>query len=287
MRRSEIVVSRTISVVGPSGSGKTTYLAGLLRAAFSGNRVSRPLKVRPEPSNPEAIALAASASSVLRGDLLPATHSMAEYEFWIDLPGSRLGGLGSESVRLSLVDTPGGHCMPSPPEPVSPEVVRSVAAASTLMVVVPADDAVRPSDLDARLRHLVRAAVSERGNEQPFPFERVAVVVTMGELLLGRRGSRLDRELDRMDAEAVVGRTCGADFVSSIRALVPPGGDWYSVVSVFGFHPVTGEFAAVGSDGSWRLPVDERGIHDEWGPYRVFEPIEFLARGVCWREEAL
>ena len=69
-----------------------------------------------------------------------------------------------------------------------------------------------------------------------------------------------------------------------MRRLVPSGGDWYSLVSAYGFHPDTREPNALAAPGGWQLPVHGEHFGDDWQPYRVFEPIEFLARGVCFRE---
>jgi hypothetical protein len=278
-------MSTRVAIVGPTKAGKTVYLACLLRAALAPRLAARPIKVRPDPASAAAVALDRAAVQVIRGGAPPATSEVAEFELWADLPGSLLGGLGRDSLHLRFVDTPGGECMPPAGGQVASEVRRSVADADALLVVVPADPAVRPPDLTKRLEHLVRAAVGlRRDNARKYPFLRVAVVLTMAELLVVRRGSGALAAIEGLDAGEQVRNMCGRDFVRAVQALAPPGGDWYSLVSAFGFDLGTGEVPVEKTAAGWRLRQNGASFRDEWWPYRVFEPLEFLARGVCWRE---
>jgi hypothetical protein len=163
--------------------------------------------------------------------------------------------------------------------------VRAVAAADALLIVIPADAMWRPDDLTERLLHLARTATLARGatGRRGAPFARIAVVVTMAELLVGTDRGAL-AALEALDPTATVARLCGAPFVATVRRLVPRGGDWYALASAFGFDLVTGEPAAELVEGEWRLRTNGARFRDDWWPYRVFEPVEFLARGTCWRE---
>jgi hypothetical protein len=114
-------------------------------------------------------------------------------------------------------------------------------------------------------------------------FARIAVAVSMAELLVPADTGAL-AALEALDPTAVVTQLCGARFVEAVRRLVPRGGDWYALVSAFGFDLQTGAPAAEQVHGEWRLRTDGERFRDDWWPYRVFEPVEFLARGTCWRE---
>jgi len=283
-----------IAVVGPTRAGKTVYLASLLRAAFA-RQATRPIKVRPNPSNAAAVALDRIAGDVVCGATLPATADVTTLELFVDLPGSFLFGIGRETLQLQMVDVPGGDCFPAPGASVAPAVARSVSEAQALLVVVPADRTARPGDMGDRLLHLVRSAQPmARPAHRRYPFLRVAVVVSMAELLVpeptaattppGARPVSALSAVEALAADIEVARLCGAGFIATVRRLVPPGGDWYSLVSAFGFDPATGAMAAEHADGGWRVKTNGKKFRDDWWPYRAFEPLEFLGRGVCWRE---
>jgi hypothetical protein len=272
-----------VTVLGPTKSGKTVYLAALLRAAFSVRRAARPIVVRADPANGPAVALDEQANSVLTGTRLPATREVSISEFFVDLPGSILFGVGKETLRLALVDAPGGDCLPAPDVETSVQVLQAVADADALLVIVPADEAVRPADYVARISHVVRSARRQRKGTTA-PLLRIAVVMTMAELLVIDRGTKALRDLEAMDAEEEIVKACGAGFLRLIRGFVPAGADWYSLVSAYGFDIRTGEVAAEPTADGWRLRTNGMPFRDDWYPYRAFEPLEFLARGVCWRE---
>jgi hypothetical protein len=272
-----------IAVVGTTRAGKTVYLAALLRAGFT-RRHARPIKVRAAPGDDASQRLERLASGLLCGDALPATTGPTSYELFADLPGSRLFDIGRETVQLQLVDVPGGDCLPPPGQAVQPAVVQAVAAADALLLVIPADAMWRPDDLEARVLHLARAAsLAGAPGRRGTRFARIAVVVSMAELLVPADAGAL-AALEALDPTAVVTRLCGAGFVAAVRRLVPRGGDWYALVSAFGFDQATGAPAAELVNGEWRLRTDGERFRDDWWPYRVFEPVEFLARGTCWRE---
>ncbi|MCC6316913.1 MAG: hypothetical protein IT361_04400 [Gemmatimonadaceae bacterium] len=272
-----------VTVIGPTGSGKTMYLAALLRAAFSVRRASRPMVVRADPRSAAAVALDDSATALLCGRSVPATSAVSLLEFFVDLPGSRLFGIGKESMRLSMVDVPGGGCMPAPGCEVDALVVQSMAASDALLVVVPAAPAARPADFTERLRHIISLAVKTRRQRQTFAFTRIAVVLTMAELLVADQGHAALATLELRDSAHEVAAAC-AGLPSLVRQHVPPGGDWYSMVSALGFDVATGEVACEASTSGWQLRTNGQPFRDDWLPYRAFEPLEFLARGVCWRE---
>ncbi|HQC44811.1 MAG TPA: hypothetical protein PLC97_06250 [Myxococcota bacterium] len=274
-----------VAIVGPTKAGKTVYLACLLRAALAPRIVARPIRVRPDPESPAAMRLSKDAVEILRGGAPLATTEVTEFELWADLPGSLLGGLGKDQLRLRMVDMPGGDTMPPPDCSIPIEVQRSVAGADALLIVIPADSSVRPEDLGARLQHLVSTSMGLRSyGVGAYPFQRVAVVLTMSELLVLQHGSAALGVIEGLKAAEQVRDLCGSDFVREVRALVPPGGDWYSLVSAFGFDLNTGEVPIESTALGWRLRLNGASFLDEWCPYRVFEPLEFLARGVCWRE---
>jgi hypothetical protein len=273
-----------IAVVGPTRAGKTVYLACLLRAAFA-RQATRPIKVRADPASPATVALDRMAAAVIRGESVPATSDVTQLELLADLPGSVVFGIGRETLRLQMTDVPGGGCFPPLGVAVAPEVAQSVAEADALLVILPADAAVRPDDMADRLKHLVRSALRARSSPRAGrPFLRIAVVVSMAELLVDGRGRNALAELEERDAQREVSRLCGESFLAVVRALVPPGADWYSLVSAFGFDPESGESVAEPTADGWRVKTDGQKFRDSWWPYRAFEPLEFLGRGVCWRE---
>lgn len=271
-----------VTVLGPTRSGKTVYLASLLRAGFSVRRATRPIVVRADPRSAAAVALDENATAVLTGRRLPATSDASSMELFADLPGSILFGIGKETLQISMVDVPGGACMPAPGSAIDESITHAIAESDALLVVVPADADARPPDFTDRLRHLVRATHRPE-RKTAFPFLRIAVVMTMAELLVADRGVRALSALEALDGEAEVAKACEG-LLPLVRSLVPPGGDWYSLVSAYGFDIRTGEIASERSAGGWRLKTDGRPFRDDWYPFRAFEPLEFLARGVCWRE---
>jgi hypothetical protein len=272
-----------IAVVGPTRAGKTVYLAALLRAAFS-LRGARTIKVRPDPKNAASLMLDQQAAAVICGETPPGTATATQFDLFADLPGSLFFGIGRETLDVQMVDVPGGDAFPAPGSPVPPEIAHVVAEADGLLIILPADPLARVSDVDARLTHLVRSAGPTVLRRRPFPFQRIAVALSMAELLVAECGRDALGALDRMDATAVMRELYGAAFMRVVAALVPPGGDWYSLVSAFGFDQTTGEIAAERHGDGWRLRTNGEKFRDDWWPYRLLEPIEFLGRGVCWRE---
>lgn len=279
-------MSLRIAVVGPTNSGKTVYLAALLRGAYARGRIAKPIKVRAEPTNAAGVALERVAASVICGGAAPATESVTQLELLADLPGSLFFGIGKETLQISMIDVPGGDCMPPVNSSVPLAVQQSVANADALMVVIPAELSCRPPDVCQRLRSLVDSAISTRATAPDrFPFVRVAVVMSMAEVLVADRGDDAFAALESMDAQQQLTELCGPEIVSLVRQLAPPGGDWFAFVSAFGFQQ-TGAIAATHTSAGWRITTPDEGFNDNWRPYRVFEPIEFLGRGVCWRGDA-
>ena len=274
-------------MVGPTGSGKTVYAASLFCAADCARRGTRlRIKVRYEPSCAAAKALSREATRIMCGHRPLGTSSTTVCQVWVDLSGSVLFGLGRESLRLTVVDLPGGDCMPPTGKPVHPEVRDAVRACDSLIVVVPVDNAISPGDMRRRLRHLVDSARgSDLGSPRPGRFLRVAVAMTKSELLAAGVPESPPVHLDRLSARDVCMQICGKGFVDAIAAIAPKGGDWYSLVSAFGFDVESGEVLAEKVGSGWRLRLDDGEFQTRWSPYRVFEPLEFIARGVCWQEK--
>lgn len=272
-----------VAVVGPTRSGKTVFLACLLRAAFArGSR--RRMKVRPDPESPAAVELSERSGGVLCGELLPATQELTRYEFIVDLPGSRLFGLGAESLRLTLADPPGGDCMPRRGFQSNPQVVADLAAAEGLLLIVPANSDAPVDDLEPSLRQLLEDVRRVKGlTKGQHTFSRAAVAVTKSELVVAHEGTAALSAMEARAARDVVADIYGRTLLAAVAGAVPDGGDWYSLVSAFGFDARDGSVAGQRHADGWRLS-SEIEASDAWLPYRVFEPIEFLARGVCWRE---
>lgn len=268
-----------ILLAGPVQAGKTTYLACLLRAAFAAEE-SR-IRVTPDAGSPAALDLQEYAAALLCGTPLPATLSAGQYGLVVILPGSRLlFGWGESRVTLTAVDPPGGDCLPPAGHPLHADVLRAARGAEGLLLLLPPDRGA--GDLAGRIRAFGEAVKAERGRPGP-AFTRVAVALTMAERL-GGVGTAGD--LDNRDPRSAVEGLHRPEVMRAIADLVPTGGDWYTLVSALGFDANTGRPAAIEVGGHWALPrghgLSER---DAWRPYRPFEPLEFLVRGVCWQEE--
>ncbi len=273
-----------ISLVGTTRSGKTVYLASLLRAAFTQDRVMRPIKVRPGADCEPALDLFDSATGILCGTMPAGTTTLTRYQFVADLPGSLLAGLGKCSLDITLTDPPGGDCMPPAGSSLHPAVLADLCEADGLLLILPGDAAKLPGDLCDRLDALAQQVAEAKGVEPGKPvFLRACVVVTMAELLpAGNGGSALD-ELESKEPYDLVVEHVGSDLVRALRGMVAPGGDGYALVSAMGFDRSTRGVAAHREAGDWKLVPGPRGFDEAWWPYRVFEPLEFLARGVAWR----
>ena len=272
----------SIAVVGPTKADKTVYLACLMRAAYAQNISPKQISVRPTLGSNASFTLDEIAMKILKGDAAPATSSILDYQLDVDLPGSFFWNIGEETLRLHMVDTPGGHCMPPVGDFLEPQVVASVEEADSVLLIIPADDDVRPSDLKSRLSYLIDKA--RGGNAEKYPFQRIAVVLTMSELLVMHRGIDALSTIEKMNAFEEIERICGSSFIKLVKESCPPGSDWYSLVSVFGFSRETGDVAVSKDSGKWKLSMKHTGFKDSWMPDRVFEPLEFLARGICWQD---
>lgn len=291
-----------IALAGPTSSGKTVYLASLLRAdEFCGNE-SYAIQARPAHDNRAALDLDPVAVRLICGEPPMATDSITEYELRIGLPRSfvvrqlarlpllkDLRGLDvAEESSLTFVDVPGGGCMPEPGKESAPAVVADLARADALLLLLPATGLQNGSmrDAESRLRTLVeqvRAARADEGLPNPrYGFERLCVTISMADVLVHGEGERALRKLDWMDPYRTVRERLGAGFVREVRRSVTPGGDAYALTSAFGFDRKTGAVAAQHAAGRWSLDLDEHTFR-RWWPYRLFEPVEFLGRGILWR----
>lgn len=274
-----------ITISGPTRSGKTTYLAALTRATFAMD-MPRPILVQPVAGDLSAQSIQDGALDVLQGRPLAATERVQHARMIAHLPGSLLFGLGAEQLEITLQDPPGGDCLPPPPHPVSEEVAGAACDADGLLLLVPADDMHRPPDLAARFEQLVNTVRIRRNlPEGRPPFSRIAVCVAMAELLVRDERSNALHTLEELDPRKVALDLLGPHAEDVLQQSVAQGGDWYSLISVFGFDRRTGAAAAErDANGNWRLPSTINAEKDDWFPYRLFEPIEFLARGMCWRD---
>lgn len=281
--------SLRIACAGPTRAGKTVYLASLLHAAHFHRRETRRFLVRCD-GDPNCQQLLEDAFKFIDGDTLNATSVLTHYRAHVDLPGSRLLNIGVQSVKLHLADPPGGDCLPAS-GPFHPIVVQALADADALLLLLPADYAVLGA-LD-QLPARISALGAEVGVRKQLPagqpmFQRVALVLSKAELLVREYGTAAFHTLDRMTARTAIGHTLGSGVLQAVEALAPRGAVGHALVSVFGFSPGIGSIAAVpGATGSgnWRLPIRHGQPNEDWRPYRVFEPVEFLARGLCWREQ--
>lgn len=283
-------MSTRVAVVGPTKAGKTVYLASLVRAATAPYLAQKPINVRPVSHGPFAGESDQRAQAILQGEPPAATQGVEQFDLWLDLPGS-FWRIGEETLQLTIVDMEGGGCMPELDRPIPAEILSVVAQADALMVVVPANHEACPSDLDQRLSRLIQEV---RGNSTSYSFQRLAVVMTMAELLVWNGTTGFIDELEKREAKKEITRRCEG-LIRVVSGAVPRGGDWYSLVSAYGFHSEQGyapleqyqEYDPTSQKmiNKWRLKLDQRYTFlEHWFPYRVFEPLEFLARGVCWRE---
>ena len=258
------------------------YLASLLLASDAMGRTSRPLQVRPEPDNEPAFRLYDRAIDVLMGRLIVATSAVNRYSFVADLPGSVFFGLGKESIQLTMVDVPGGGCVPSPEQRFSDDVLDDLAQADALLFVVPGDQELRPPNLIDRFAELLDLVRERKGIQGGRPaFLRMAITLTMAELHVAPGTRDVVGKVEQLKPASTVREALGQSFVEVVRHAVAPGGDGYFLVSAFGFDRRTGARAAIQGPEGWHL--DGENAYRDWWPYRVYEPIEFLARGVCWR----
>ncbi|WP_413208278.1 hypothetical protein [Rhodospirillum sp. A1_3_36] len=191
-----------------------------------------------------------------------------------------------------MADPPGGNCLPPPPDRPTPEIVNNLAEADGVLLVIPGDPNIRPRDIGKRLRILMDDIAARRRSlyGRPVPIPRVAICLTMAELFLAPtlRGAGALGRLEGLDPQLVAEHALGAEGIAAVRNSVATGGEWYSLVSVFGFERRTGRAQAVSDGkGGWTVPSHFQPHGDDWLPYRLYEPLEFLARGVCWRDGIL
>lgn len=276
-----------IACAGPTGAGKTVYLASLLLAPHFHRSDTRRFRVGCD-GDPNCERLLADAFKFISGDALNATAALTHYRARVDLPGSRLLHIGAQSVTLHLADPPGGDCLPAS-GPAHPEVTQTLARADALLLLLPADYAVlgAPLELPGRIAALGAEVGACKGlpTGEP-PFRRVALVLSKAELLVHEHGRAAFRALERMTARPAIGKALGRNLLQAVESLAPAGAVGHSLVSVFGFTHGLGTIAAVPAGiGSWRLPIRDGQPNEAWRPYRVLEPVEFLARGLCWREQ--
>jgi hypothetical protein len=274
-----------VFVAGAPGAGKTVYIATLFRAAFSMLGGYRdPPKVRPAVGDEASRVLQQTAQDILTGRLPAATSRLLSARVLVDLPGSIVGGIGRLTVTLDIADPPGGHCFLAPGRRLDPTVTRHCAECDAALVLLPADAT------DGQRRELVEMldwflANARQAKGYPAgtpPFDRIVVAASKAELLV-KDAERPLALLDHASPMDTLTQLYGKALLDVARRGAPSGGDWYSTVSAFGFRRTTGQLAAIRHGEGWTLPNDPNSW-DEWTPFRLLEPIEFLARGVCWRE---
>ncbi len=291
-----------IALAGPTSAGKTVYLASLMRAyEFNPNRTYE-IHAIPAPDNRPAQELYEVATRLICGDLPMATASVTAHELQINLPRSFVGRTVTslpllrniraltkpELVSLTFVDVPGGGCMPEPGRETAAAVVADLAQADAMLLLL-SGQGLRDgsmSDAGSRLRTLLDQ-VRDHRQERGLPlsrhvFERLCVTVSMADVLVAEDGREALRKLEWMDPYHTVKRHMGDGFIREVRRAVAPGGDGYALVSAFGFERSSGNVAAQQDVDGWNLGLDE-GTFGQWWPYRLFEPVEFLARGIHWR----
>lgn len=254
-------------MVGPSGCGKSVYLASLLRGGLARSARARPMKAR--PMSELADRLEAQAFDILRGRTPPGTNAVGSFELGVDLPGSRFFDLGAESVDLTMVDPPGGECIPPLGQACSPAVAAALEEAEGLLLLLP----------PVQVPHLIqRLGATLAGLD----FLRVAVAMTMSELLV-RDEADPYLALEGLDAQDAIEALHGPELRPELLHHVPRGADSWHLLSAFGFDRRSHRAVAEQVDGRWVIAApDEDGFLGEWWPYRIFEPLEFLARGVAW-----
>lgn len=274
-----------IALIGSEKAGKTNYLALLTRAEYTTDAARKPMRVT--RMNDAAAELMANAADVLVGRHLEPSQRLATYQFDLEFPGIWPGvpwlDLGRETVQVTLLDPPGGHCLPEPGRPPDPNVVDALARADGVLVMLPGERSLVPRDIAKRLSQLI-AAVAERKKRRRGPvFDRAVIALSMCELIeLKGQPTTIDM-IDSSDPYTVVTEVLDEEAVEAVRAAVPDGGDGYALLSAYGFDRTTRRAAATRTGGSdWHLPA---GSVERWWPYRLAEPIEFLARGMCWRDE--
>jgi hypothetical protein len=274
-----------VFVAGAPGAGKTVYIATLFRAAFSMLGGYRdPPKVRPAVGDEASRVLRQTAQDILTGRLPAATSRLSSARVLVDLPGSIVCDIGRLTVTLDIADPPGGHCFVAPGKPLDRTVARHCAECDGALVLLPADatDGQRRELVEMLDRFLANVREAKRFPAGTPPFDRIVVAVSKAELLV-KGAERPLNVLDYVSPIDILTRLYGKALFDVARRGAPSGGDWYSTVSAFGFRRTTGKLAAVRRGEDWTLP-DDPNSWDEWTPFRLLEPIEFLARGVCWRE---
>lgn len=279
-------VEMRVALIGSTKSGKTTYLAALTRAEYYSDAVRAPLRVR--GLNDNGRDLFREAAAIITGRQPTPTPAVMRYELTVELPGILPAfpsvDLGRASLTLGLSDPPGGDCLPELGEPPQIDVVQELAAADAVLLLVSADLRFRPADFPQRLTQLFGAVKTQRDGDRRFLFNRIALVMTMCELSGSGDATVNVDQLDACDPVDVIAERFGPDIIAAVRDAVPAGGDWYGLASAYGFNRKT-RLAAAEKDtaGNWKLPFTPNSA-DAWWPYRVAEPIEFLARGMCWQE---
>ena len=275
-----------IALAGSVKSGKTTYLAALLRAVEMGRSQRRVFAVRPAPNCRASLELALRATSILMGQNPPASQEVTRYDMIVRLPGSVVGNIGGRSSTLSAIDAPGTVCLPSPHEDLHLDMLRLLVEANKVMFLISCGQESASKDVVNRIRALVDRVRSAKGLSIGQPaFNRLAVVLTKCELLAGPFCTNAFKEVDHMEPHDVARMVLGHRALKIIEQAVPPGGEAYFLVSAFGFQRSDGRLAAERIEDGWRLKPSPRGFFDGWWPYRIFEPLEFLLRGIANRQE--
>lgn len=272
-----------VSLVGPTGGGKTTYLASLLQAPYAMRGGRHTSCVRPaDIDDGRTRELERTSARLLLGEPPAATTLSRTHALTLDLPGSRLFGVGAETLTLSIADAPGGALFPTPGTPRSTDAENCLAVADSVAFLIPADVGARPFDLSLRTLHLADWLRSRQ--QRGFPLLRLAVVLTMAELLVAHECGDARQALASLDARATITAILGREASEALQALVAPGADGWYLVSAMGFDSTTGRPAAVRTQSGWRLPIGSVETINRWRPFRVLAPLEFLARGVAWEE---
>lgn len=275
-----------VTVIGPRKSGKTVYVAGLLRAPYATLGTRRSLFVRQLAEDEDTELLDDQALAILSGKNPGASQFTKEYKYEIDLPGSFFG-IGREFLTLTMVDPPGEDCLPPLSGRINPLVLKSAIEADGLLMIIPSEMDITYYELAERYAYFLEEVRRNKNVSKGKPlFLRIAVAMTKSDLLVRHYDSEALNKIEEMQPKAVIRELASTVLIKLIERCVVAGGDWYTLVSVFGFERNTGRIASVQIGDDWVLKqIDKRKFNQEWWPYRVFEPLEFLARGVCWREE--
>lgn len=278
-------MTNKIAVVGATGAGKTVYLSCLFRAAFADfDRRQRPAKLRPIGDDNQSQQYFSMAESIFSRKSPEGTKRIEKVSVALDLPGAWLANLGKETSSITFIDPPGGDCMPACGRDMSEDMKSALRESDNLLLLLPAEDRTSPSEQADRLDAFFESVRSLKNSGSRPAFSRVAVAITKAELLVADSAVPM-ATLDNMNPRTLVAERFGTEALQAITHNVAKGGDWYSAISAFGFRRDSGAMASRLTRDGWVYDAGDVEVAGEnWQPYRLFEPLEFLVRGVCWQE---